>query len=173
MSLDAILARLHALPAWAGENAPVVERLLVGEDCLVTPPHRVHELLAAVSLDEVVCQDILFDLLVVDSVRLESASGNESMGCEVSVLYVLDSSLHDRTLIVATRLRTDPTTSGPIATAVSVSDLFASAAWLEREAHEQHGVAFSGHPALTRLHRGEGDAAHTRPAGQSPGGSTA
>jgi len=155
LNLDAILEHLATLPARGERWQPAVEHVLVGGASLVVPPFRVHELLSTLCSDESIGLDVLFDLLVVDSVSLESPAGVETAGYEVMIAYVLDSSREHHSVTVATRLRTDPTADGPVATALSVCDLFASAAWLEREAYEQHGVTFAGHPAMLRLHLGE------------------
>ncbi len=85
--------------------------------------------------------EVLSDVTVVDHLRLESPEVRERF----AVVYQLLSLKHNHRFQVKARIpEDDPTTP-------SVHDLWKSALWGEREAHDMYGVEFEGNPDMRRL----------------------
>lgn len=85
--------------------------------------------------------DVLIDVTVVDHLRLEDPVVRERF----AVVYQLLSLRNGHRFQVKARVPEDDPT------APSVYDLWRSALWGEREAHDMYGVEFEGNPDLRRL----------------------
>lgn len=88
--------------------------------------------------------DMLTDVTVVDSLKLPDDMQTE-FPFRFNVVYQLTSLNHDVRMRVKTAVDEEP------AEIDSVSSLWASALWGEREAHDMFGVVFRGNPDLRRM----------------------
>lgn len=94
-----------------------------------------------------------FDSLVLltgadedDGVRTKEEDGSETVtGGNLSVLYHLESLPNRKKLVIKTIL---PKENPEVP---SVTALWASADWQEREAYDMYGIVFTGHPNLIRI----------------------
>lgn len=82
--------------------------------------------------------DMLVDLTVVDYLKMEKSP-------RFQVVY------HLRSMAKGRRVRIKAPVSEKDCTIASVSGLWKSANWMEREAYEMYGVVFDQHPDLRRL----------------------
>jgi NADH dehydrogenase I D subunit len=83
----------------------------------------------------------LDDLTAID----ESARRQPGSGADYTLVY------HLLAFEPATRLRLSVPVSGSSPTAASVTGIWPSAAWYEREVFDMFGIGFDGHPDLRRL----------------------
>jgi NADH-quinone oxidoreductase subunit C len=124
-----------------------------GQVMAVIDREHVRPILAFLRDDPRLKFQLLVDVTVVDHLQLELphlAAGGEAGdssgdGNRFAVVYVLYSLDHQHRFVVKARVPEDD----PVAP--SVSDLWKSALWGEREAHDMYGVEFEGNPDLRRL----------------------
>jgi NADH dehydrogenase I D subunit len=88
--------------------------------------------------------NLLSDLTVVDRLKLE---GGDSYDARFHGIYQLRSVERDGDLL---QIKT-PLSGGDYPTAFSVTGLWPSANWYEREAYDLFGITYEGHPDLRRL----------------------
>ena len=118
----------------------------------VTPPgggkahavvHREHVLpiLKFLKEDSELCFEFLMDVTVVDHLHLEL----EEIGERFGVIYQLYSLVHNHRFTLKARVpESDPRCPSAV-------ELWNSARWGEREAHDMFGVEFEGNPDMRRL----------------------
>jgi NADH-quinone oxidoreductase subunit C len=133
LSPEAVLARVAA-------TLPDVVRMSLeetrGQAVVVTTPVRVVEDLRTLRDDPELRFDLLADLTAVDYL---------SRTPRFEVVYQLVSiALHHR-------LRAKVKVDGPEPSVPTVSGLWKSAIWAEREAWDMFGIRFAGHPDLRRI----------------------
>jgi NADH-quinone oxidoreductase subunit C len=100
-------------------------------------PNRIHEVIDFLKNDADLNFHFLTDLTVVHYTELDENH-------QFSVVY----QLHNWVENVRLRVRTFVPASLQIAT---ITDLFLTANWMEREAYDFYGVIFKGHPQLKRI----------------------
>lgn len=100
-------------------------------------PNRIHEVIDFLKNDADLNFHFLTDLTVVHYPELDENH-------QFSVVY----QLHNWVENVRLRVRTFVPASLQIAT---ITDLFLTANWMEREAYDFYGVIFKGHPQLKRI----------------------
>lgn len=100
-------------------------------------PNRIHEVIDFLKNDTDLNFHFLTDLAVVHYPELDENH-------QFSVVY----QLHNWVENVRLRVRTFAPASLQIAT---ITDLFLTANWMEREAYDFYGVIFKGHPQLKRI----------------------
>ncbi len=101
----------------------------------IVPPDRIHEVCEAAKTDPALGFDCLSNLSGVDYPK-QSA---------IQVVYHLFSYTHRHHFVLKVNaVRDDPVVQ-------TVSDLWGTADWLEREVFDLLGVRFSGHPDLRRI----------------------
>ena len=89
-------------------------------------------------------KDLAFNMLI-DLVSIDYSIYPERSGDRFGVAYILKSLTHGH------RLQLKVTAPEDDAVVPSISALYKNADWLEREAFDQMGIRFSGHPNLKRL----------------------
>ncbi len=89
-------------------------------------------------------KDLAFDMLI-DLVSIDYSLMPERTGDRFGVAYILKSLTHGH------RFQLKVTAPEDDAVVPSISGLYKNADWLEREAFDQMGIRFSGHPNLKRL----------------------
>jgi NADH/F420H2 dehydrogenase subunit C len=89
-------------------------------------------------------KDLAFDMLV-DLVSIDYSLYPERTGDRFGVAYILKSLTHGH------RFQLKVTAPEEDAVVPSIASLYKNADWLEREAFDQMGIRFSGHPNLKRL----------------------
>lgn len=100
-------------------------------------PNRIHEVIDFLKNDADLNFHFLTDLAVVHYPELDENH-------QFSVVY----QLHNWVENIRLRVRTFVPASLQIAT---ITDLFLTANWMEREAYDFYGVIFKGHPQLKRI----------------------
>jgi NADH-quinone oxidoreductase subunit C len=103
---------------------------------------HVRPILAHLRDDRELAFDFLVDVTVVDHLQLELP---ELEGHRFAVVYILRSLSRSHVFEVKARVPEDD----PVIP--SVHDLWKSALWGEREAHDMYGVEFEGNPDMRRL----------------------
>jgi NADH-quinone oxidoreductase subunit C len=112
-----------------------------GQAFAVVDRDHVRPILAFLRDDPALAFDFLVDVTVVDHLQLDLPE----IGERFAVIYILQSTRHGHRFEVKARVsEADPR-------APSVSDLWKSALWGEREAHDMYGVEFEGNPDMRRL----------------------
>ncbi|MCB1884277.1 MAG: NADH-quinone oxidoreductase subunit C [Geminicoccaceae bacterium] len=106
-----------------------------GELTLTVPAHRVDRVLAWLRDEPNMLFKVLLDVCGVDYPERER---------RFDVVYHLLSLHHNQRVRV--RVETDEATPVP-----SVTEVFRSAGWFEREAWDMYGILFSNHPDLRRI----------------------
>jgi NADH-quinone oxidoreductase subunit C len=112
-----------------------------GQAFAVVDRDHVRPILAFLRDDPALAFDFLMDVTVVDHLQLELPEIRERF----AVIYILYSLKHGHRFEVKARVPEDDPR------APSVSDLWKSALWGEREAHDMYGVEFEGNPDMRRL----------------------
>jgi NADH-quinone oxidoreductase subunit C len=107
-----------------------------GEETIVVEREHVHDILRALRDDAEFAFDMLTDLTVVDW---------PSRSPRFDVVYHLNSLAHRHRLRVKAGVPEDD------CKIASVTDLWKSADWLERECYDLFGIHFVGHPDLRRI----------------------
>ncbi|MDI6726318.1 MAG: NADH-quinone oxidoreductase subunit C [Smithellaceae bacterium] len=110
--------------------------VLPGMQQLTLHNNLAHEVLGELFHNPELRYDMLTDLFGVD----RGATGSHRF----EVVYLLTSLRHNRRLSVRLLLKEGETPS-------TVSDIWQGANWLEREAYDMFGLAFSDHPDLRRI----------------------
>ncbi len=107
----------------------------IGVSVVTVEPASVHDVLSFLKTDA----ELLFDMLV-DVMGVDLGGGRP-----IQVWYQLWSTGHGRQLRIVCLL--------PVSdlTVRSLTDLWKSADWLEREAYDLYGITFEGHPDLRRI----------------------
>ena len=117
-------------------DAIVRHRVFAGDQTVVwIDPARSHEILAWLKDDPEQRYDMMSDVTGVDY----------GAGRPVEVVYQMFSTAHKRALRVRCALALDALEID------SVTDLWKSANWLEREVYDLFGVTFRNHPDLRRI----------------------
>lgn len=101
---------------------------------LIVPPSNIHKLSKQLKETSDTCFDFLFCITGVD------------YGKELGVVYHLRSTKHNQTVVLKTRTEDRDT---PIID--SVTDIWKTADFHEREVYDLLGIKFRGHPDLRRL----------------------
>ena len=117
-------------------RSPGIERSFA-----VIDREHVRPVLSYLRDDPALAFDFLSDVTVVDHLRLELPEIKERF----AVSYQLLSLKHSHRFQVKARVPEDDPA------APSVCDLWKSALWGEREAHDMYGVEFEGNPDMRRL----------------------
>jgi NADH-quinone oxidoreductase subunit C len=102
---------------------------------LLVDKAKLHEVLHFLKTEKETPFAMLTDLFPIDL---------ETKEPRFEVVYLLNSLDAKARLVVKTRLNDGEA-------AQTVSDLFGTANWLEREAYDMFGLRFEGHPNLTRI----------------------
>lgn len=89
-------------------------------------------------------KDLAFNMLI-DLVSVDYSIYPERTGDRFGVAYILKSLTHGH------RLQLKVTAPEDDSVVPSISGLYKNADWLEREAFDQMGIRFSGHPNLKRI----------------------
>jgi NADH/F420H2 dehydrogenase subunit C len=89
-------------------------------------------------------KDLAFNMLI-DLVSIDYSIYPDRSGDRLGVAYILKSLTHGH------RLQLKVTAPEDDAVVPSISALYKNADWLEREAFDQMGIRFSGHPNLKRI----------------------
>ncbi|MDT8435341.1 MAG: NADH dehydrogenase (quinone) subunit D [Gemmatimonadota bacterium] len=118
-----------------GDAVVSVHADAVGVPVVVVDPARNHEVLAHLNADPALAFDLLADVMGVDI----------GGGRPIRVWYQLWSMRHGRQLRVECRVPRDDLRLR------SVTDLWRTANWLEREVWDLFGITFEGHPDLRRI----------------------
>lgn len=129
-------ASVEALRVRFGDAIGRVQ-LHAGQVAVTVATARAHEILAWLAADATQRYDYLCDLTAVEYRDPERP---------LELMYQLRSLSHGADLRV--KVTFDPL--GPLE-AATVTDLWAGADWLEREAFDMFGIRFRGHPDLRRL----------------------
>ncbi len=121
-----------------------------GQTTLVVPVDDAHRIMRSLR-DEPTCDyNTLSDVVGVDYLNYPAKTDGR-----FAVIYLLQSHRHERRLTV--KIYVDPTldTSGttpdPALEVDSVTDLWPSAEWPEREIYDMFGIRFRNHPDLRRI----------------------
>ncbi len=113
---------------------------------MLVPAERVRECLGALRDDPELRMNFLMDLTAVDYL------GRDPRFEVVYHLASIDVELHGtEPSRLARRLRVKAGVPEDPAEIASVTDLWASADWMEREVWDMYGVRFNGHPELKRI----------------------
>ncbi|MBM9606152.1 NADH-quinone oxidoreductase subunit D [Desulfopila inferna] len=104
------------------------------------PPERLHETLATLKNDAAMNYALLLDVTAVDYLRYPGHQRER-----FAVVYTLRNWEENRVVQVKSYV------ADPAVGVQTVTDLWASANWGEREAYDQYGINFSGHPDLRRI----------------------
>lgn len=135
----------------AAENARVLALLynLFGADAftnvhepyglltVTTTRERIHDIIAGLQQDQEVALHFLTTMCGINY--------PESEGQELGIIY----HLHSLTQNVRLRLKIFFPVADPVVP--TLSDLYGSANWMEREAYDFYGIIFTGHPNLIRI----------------------
>ncbi|ADU65629.1 NADH-quinone oxidoreductase subunit C [Desulfurispirillum indicum] len=111
-----------------------------GQKTVVVDSDAIVDVLALLKNDPELNFQFLLDITVVDYLLYP-----QRKEARFAVVYMLRSWETNKLLVVKTYVA-DPQKGVP-----SVTGLWKSANWAEREAYDQYGVHFSGHPMLKRL----------------------
>jgi NADH-quinone oxidoreductase subunit C len=133
LSPDAVLARVARL---LPDVAPLALSETRGQAVVVTTPARIVDDLRTMRDDPELRFDLLADLAGVDYL-------GRTPRFEVVYQLVSIASHH--------RLRVKIAVDGPDPSVPTVSGLWKSALWAEREAWDMFGIRFEGHPDLRRI----------------------
>lgn len=125
----------------------VILEVLEEQGIVVVKKEGVRALLEFVKNDPELGFDALMDLCGVDYLKMERKPRFE-------VVYQLYSMTHNHRLRVRVLVREEE------ATLPTVTDLWKSADWFERETSEMFGIIFEGHPNLKKLLLFEGFEGH-------------
>ncbi len=124
-----------ALRGEVGNAVLGVEADAIGTPVVTVTPQRVFEVLHYLQSDAAQAYDLLVDLTAVDI----------GGGRPIRVWYQLWSMRHGRQLRIVAKLPLEELELR------SVTPLWESANWLEREVYDMFGVTFRGHPDLRRI----------------------
>ncbi len=124
-----------ALGAAFGDAIRRVDRDALGYPVVWVDPERNHEILRFLRDEPGQAYDFLADVM----------GAHAGIGAPIQVWYQLWSNLHGRQLRISCEVPLDDLEID------SVSDLWLSADWLERETWDMFGVTFRGHPDLRRI----------------------
>jgi len=113
-----------------------------GQAFALVAREHVRPILAHLRDDPELAFDLLADVTIIDHLQLELP---EMEGHRFAVIYILRSLRQNHAFEVRARVPEDD----PIVP--SVHDLWKSALWGEREAHDMYGVEFEGNPDMRRL----------------------
>ena len=113
-----------------------------GQTFALVAREHLRPILAHLRDDPELAFDFLVDVTVVDHLQLELP---EMEGHRFAVIYILRSLGKNHAFEVKARVPEDD----PVIP--SVHDLWKSALWGEREAHDMYGVEFEGNPDMRRL----------------------
>ena len=102
---------------------------------IVADKGKLHELLVFLKAEKDLSFTMLTDLFAVDCY---------GRAPRFEVIYLLNSLSNNARLVVKIRVGDGE----PVPT---VSDIYGTADWLEREAYDMFGLRFAGHPNLTRI----------------------
>jgi len=105
----------------------------------IIPPARIHELAVVLKSEADLAFDFLFCLTGVDMIKF------------LEVVYHLESTGHKHQLVL--KVRTADRENGAVDT---VSDIWRTAEFLEREVYDLLGIRFNNHPDLRRIFLEEG-----------------
>ncbi len=104
------------------------------------PVEKIHEVLAFVKSDDHFKMNLLMDIVAVDYLTQDP---------RFELVYILYSIKHKHRLRVKVRVKDGQSVS-------TVSDLYKSANWAEREVFDMFGIKFNKHPDLKRILMFEG-----------------
>lgn len=133
---EQILAKLSSL----GSNAVISSQEFRGEFTVTLAAEVIVHACTMLRDDPELAFDMLIDLTAVDRYNAEH---------RFEVVYHLYSLKHRRYLALKT------TTDGDRAEVPSVTGVWPSANWHERETYDMFGIKFTGHPDLRRLYMPE------------------
>ena len=131
---ERVLALLHRL---FGEDAFTDVHEPYGLLTATTTRERIHAIVAGLQQDE----EIGFHFLTT----MCGINYPESEGKELGMIY----HLHSLTQNVRLRLKIFFPVADPVVP--TLSDIYATANWMEREAYDFYGIIFTGHPNLIRI----------------------
>jgi NADH-quinone oxidoreductase subunit C len=104
---------------------------------LTTTRERIHEIVAGLQQD----QELKFHFLTT----MCGINYPENAGQELGMIYHLHSLVHN----IRVRIKIFFPVADPVVP--TLSDIYATANWMEREAYDFYGVIFTGHPNLMRI----------------------
>ncbi len=139
---SAIQALTQRFPDIAFDPRPLLVRpdgSSAGQICIAVPPDRLLQVMTFLRDDPRAAFDQLSDLSCVDYLRFPGARDR------YGVIYSLLSLAHGHRLWAKVYLN-DPDPEVP-----SVTSVWKSADWMEREVYDMFGVRFAGHPDLRRI----------------------
>lgn len=132
--VEALAEMLATIEAALGEHL-LESRIAHGELTIVVPAGRIVQVLSWLRDEPTLLFSELVDLCGVDWPEREQ---------RFDVVYHLLSLHHNQRIRV--KVRTDEYTPVP-----SVTSVYPTAGWFEREAWDMYGILFSGHPDLRRI----------------------
>ncbi len=109
--------------------------------CVVVPKEYLHNAVEFLKNDSSTQMDMLLDLAGIDYLTYPNHEGPR-----FAVSYAFKSTKNP-----GHRVRLKVLVSEADLKVPTVTDLYASANWLEREVYDQYGVKFEGHPDLRRI----------------------
>ena len=109
--------------------------------CLVVPKEYLHNAVEFLKNDASMQMDMLLDLAGIDYLTYPNHEGPR-----FAVSYAFKSTKNP-----GRRVRLKVLVSEADLNVPTITDLYASANWLEREVYDQFGLVFTGHPDLRRI----------------------
>ena len=109
--------------------------------CVVVPKEYLHNAVEFLKNDASMQMDMLLDLAGIDYLTYPNHEGPR-----FAVSYAFKSSKNP-----GRRVRLKVLVSEADLNVPTITDLYASANWLEREVYDQFGLVFTGHPDLRRI----------------------
>ena len=148
----------------SGESSPTVEKITAslpdaveatgesrGDLVITLKREALHEAARLLRDDPALRYDLLMDLTAVDRLRL----GLEPRFASIYQLYSIP---HRRSARLVVPLPWDG--NSPMPVCPSVTDIWPTANWLEREAYDLMGIQFTDHPWLRRIQMPENWVGH-------------
>ncbi|AWM34658.1 NADH-quinone oxidoreductase subunit C [Hymenobacter nivis] len=129
-----LLARLHTL---FGEDAFTDVSESYGLLTATTTRERIHGIIAGLQQDEEIALHFLTTMCGINY--------PENAGQELGIIY----HLHSLTQNIRLRLKIFFPVADPVVP--TMSDIYLTANWMERETYDFYGVIFTGHPNLMRI----------------------
>ena len=109
--------------------------------CVVVPQEYLHNAVEFLKNDSSMQMDMLLDLAGIDYLTYPNHEG-----ARFAVSYAFKSTKNP-----GHRVRLKVAVSEADLKVPTITDLYASANWLEREVYDQFGIVFTGHPDLRRI----------------------
>ena len=126
-----------------GDSLLAVQETCDGTPTLWVSPSAVHDVLAYLKSEIPKPYRMLYDLTAID--ERPRSNRQEQPDADLTVLYLLLSFDRNEYIRVKVPLK------GDYPTIRTITDIWPSANWYEREVWDMFGIAFEGHPHLRRI----------------------